>query len=324
MDKFEFKNTSTIKVVGDLSKGYTVITNNIMNDLDRIGVNGFCILAKILQYANSPAHTISLRGLQKQVPLSINTISKAMNNLIALGYVKRVPIMKGNLVSGYDYEVTTMPSLEFVAQENEKVAQPIENDRSHKICDTDRSHVFCDIENYDDKKENKKIKNKEDEEDVVANEILCLYYEDYQLSKKKLPHIKKLINEFANKIELGLWHEIFINASEDSVNNKYKYVKVVIDDLVKDDIYTLNEYKKRADQNKSTNIPNNSIHQNKEKYAGKNKENYKKTKFHNFEETFDKYSEDELNNIIEKSQAVKAAEWDKDFKERKYEDGLER
>lgn len=59
--------------------------------------------------------------------------------------------------------------------------------------------------------------------------------------------------------------------------------------------------------NNKNKIDNNIIYQNKEKYASKNKENYKKTKFHNFEETFDKYSEDELDNIIEKSQKEK---WD--------------
>lgn len=72
------------------------------------------------------------------------------------------------------------------------------------------------------------------------------------------------------------------------------------DDINKKDLPAPTD--KPNNQNK---IDNNIIYQNKEKYASKNKENYKKTKFHNFEETFDKYSEDELDNIIEKSQKEK-------------------
>ena len=128
-----------------------------------------------------------------------------------------------------------------------------------------------------------------------------------QLIKKKLPHIKKLIDKYKDKIELDLWHEIFISASEDNIESKYKYVKAIIDDLVKDNIYTLIEYKKRADQRKSTNIPNKSIPQNKKKDTNKKDEiKVLDNKFNNgSNQTFTKYTPEELEKLLQENQKRK-------------------
>ena len=83
MPDFKFSNNTEFKLMGDLAIGYTVIPNNIMNDIKNIGADGFTVWAKIVQYANSPTHTISIRGLESQLPLSKTRISKALNILIS-------------------------------------------------------------------------------------------------------------------------------------------------------------------------------------------------------------------------------------------------
>ena len=79
------------------------------------------------------------------------------------------------------------------------------------------------------------------------------------------------------------------------------------DDLVKDNIYTLIEYKKRADQRKSTNIPNKSIPQNKKKDTNKKDEiKVLDNKFNNgSNQTFTKYTPEELEKLLQENQKRK-------------------
>ena len=273
----EFNNKTSIRVVGSSKYGYTVIPNNVMNDISNIGGNSFLVLAKTLQYAHSPEHTITVRGLSKVLPLSVNVISKALNNLIELGYARRRTLYKGNLKSGYEYEVTTKPfdfdsDTDHLFVNNVKSIENTTSSRSHRINDTDRSHDISDHENCDIINKIGKKENKEDEEEAsLVKRLLQKYYSEYQLSKKKLPHIKKMIESYSSKFDLDLWEEIFITASDDGVINKYKYIKAFLEDLVKDNIYTLNDYKKRkADQKKSTKKPSNIVSQKDKKDTSSN------------------------------------------------------
>ena len=156
-------------------------------------------------------------------------------------------------------------------------------------------------------KENKKKENKEVEEEA-SSKILNFYYNDYQLSKKKMPHIKKLITDNADKFDLDLWNEIFISASSDNIENKYKYVRAILEDLDSKGIYTLIAYnEKKADQKKSANNPNNSIPPKGKKDTKQNIPNLPKvkTRFHNINATFNKYTPDELEKILQESQKDK-------------------
>ena len=122
-----------------------------------------------------------------------------------------------------------------------------------------------------------------------------------------MPHTLRLLKEYAYKFDFDLWEEIFISASGEDISNKFKYVRSVIEDLVKENIYTLNEYKKRADQRKSTNIPNKSIPQNKKKDTNK-KDGIKvlDNKFNNgSNQTFTKYTPEELEKLLQESQKNK-------------------
>ena len=88
---------------------------------------------------------------------------------------------------------------------------------------------------------------------------------------------------------------------------KLSNMMYMIDLLNTGNIYTLNEYKKRADQRKSTNIPNKSIPQNKKKDTNKKDEiKVLDNKFNNgSNQTFTKYTPEELEKLLQENQKRK-------------------
>ena len=114
MSDFKSNNSSEFIAAGGLVHGYTVIPNQIMNDIQNITSDGFTVLAKIFQYINNPQHKISVQGLSKQTGLSKDRTSKALKKLIEAGYIVRIPKKRGNLIAGYIYQVYDKPQTETI------------------------------------------------------------------------------------------------------------------------------------------------------------------------------------------------------------------
>ena len=293
MSDFKFSNETYFELDGSFKEGFTVVPNYILNNKN-LSYKAVGIYVQILQYQNSPTHKIYMKSLMTYKTDGESSVSSGINELISEGFLTREAIRnERGQMKGYRYTVHAQP-IEKTAIEP-KSENPVPDNPVPENIARKKKIGF---------KENKKKENLEVEE---GNEILNLYYDEYQLSKKKLPHIKKLIDKYKDVIELDLWHEIFISASEDSINSKYKYVKAVIEDLVKDNIYTLNEYKKRADQRKSTNIPNKSISQSSKKNTNKKDEiKVLDNPFNNgTNQTFTKYTPDELEKMLLEGQKGK-------------------
>ena len=293
MSDFKFSNETYFELDGSFKEGFTVVPNYILNNRN-LSYKAVGLYVQILQYQNSPTHKIYMKSLMTYKTDGESSVSSGISELINEGFLTREAIRneRGHM-KGYRYTVHAQPVGKSAIEpksENPVPDNPVPENIARK-----KKIGF---------KENKKKENIEVEE---ANEILNLYYNEYQLSKKKLPHIKKLIDKYKDKIELDLWHEIFISASEDNIESKFKYVKAIIDDLVKDNIYTLIEYKKRADQRKSTNIPNKSIPQNKKKDTNKKDEiKVLDNKFNNgSNQTFTKYTPEELEKLLQENQKRK-------------------
>jgi hypothetical protein len=225
-----------------------------------------------------------------------SSVSSGISELISEGFLTREAIRnERGQMKGYRYTVH---------------AQPIEK----TTIEPKRENPVPDNPVLDNVVRKKKIGFKENVlkeniEDEEAIDILSLYYDEYKLSKKKLPHIKNFINKYKDLIELDLWHEIFIRASEDSISSKYLYVKTFIEDLVKDNIYTLNDYKKRkADQKKSTKKPNKSIPQKDNKNTSSDinfVNNFSKGASSGVNNNFTKYTPSELEKMLLESQKGK-------------------
>ena len=261
MSDFKFSNETYFELDGSFKEGFTVVPNYILNNKN-LSYKAVGIYVQILQYQNSPTHKIYVKSLMSYKTDGESSVSSGINELISEGFLTREAIRnERGQMKGYRYTVHAQPV------ENTSLEPKGEN----PVSDNPVSENIV-RKNKIGYKENKKKENIDVKEE---SEVLNLYYNEYQLSKKKLPHIKRFIDKYKDKIELDLWHEIFARASEDKIDSKYLYVKTIIEDLDKNNIYTLIEYKKIADQRKSTNKPNKSIPQNNKKYSSKNKENKK-------------------------------------------------
>ena len=106
-----------------------------------------------------------------------------------------------------------------------------------------------------------------------------------------MPHTLKLIRENASRFSEDVWEYIFIQASEDSVAKKYNYIKELISDFTKNKIYSLSDLEGHNAKYKES--------------KSKPKEKKPLTRFHNINQRTDKYTEEELNDILAASQEAK-------------------
>ena len=289
MSDFKSNNSTEFKAIGNLAEGYTVVPNGVMNDIINIGADAFTVLIKIFQFINSPNHKISIMGLSTQTGLSKNRVSKAINKLRDLGYIVREPKKRGNLTIGYTYFVYDKPI------ENTSVY------RNPQIKDSENN----DSENGDTNKENKKKENKKKENNVVVVEkqnsklnTLLNLCNQYQIQKKITPTLKRLIESYSNRISVEVFEQIFIDASNENVKSKYRYIEQVLKTLDEKNIKTIDEY-----------LKDKEVFKNNKANTKKMKNDTKKLnpKIHNFagSANFAKYTAEELEKKLLESQKGK-------------------
>ena len=313
MSKFKSSNESKFIASAKLAKGFTVIPNEIMNDLDLLGPNAFFVFAKILQYISNPEHKISIQGLATQLGVSKTRVSNGINKLIEIGYIKRTPLKNGNLTNGYLYEVFSEKQNVDITNVNDNVnanvSEKTNNDesvgnttshRNPKNWDTEnRDTNFCDTDfRYANKENNNNNYINKENEVVVGVEKetkLIDLYKSFKIEKRFMPHTKKLLLEYVNKFDLDVFEQVFIAACEERVSKKYAYMKQVFENLDKKNIVTLDDYQKGQVEFK-----NKKQNKTKEKSS-----NSVKTRYHNtFNEHYKNYTVDELDNKLRSSKAA--------------------
>jgi hypothetical protein len=296
MSDFKFSNETYFELDGSFKEGFTVVPNYILNNRN-LSYKAVGLYVQILQYQNSPTHKIYVKSLMTYKTDKESSVRSGINELMSEGFLTREAIRnERGQMNGYRYIVHAQPI--------EKTTIEPKRENPVSVNPLTDNHVYKSKIGY---KENNKKENREEEEEV--RDVLSLYYDEYKLSKKKLPHIRRFLIEHKDLIEIDLWHEIFIRASEDNVGSKYLYVKAIIQDLVKDNIYTLNDYKKRkADQNKSTKKPNKSIPQKDNKNTSSDinfVNNFSKGASSGVNNNFTKYTPSELEKMLLESQKGK-------------------
>lgn len=315
MSKFKSSNESIFIASSKLAQGFTVIPNEIMNDMKLMGPDAYFVFGKILQYITNPDHKITIQGLSTQLGVSKTRVSNGLNKLIEIGYIKRTPLKNGNLTNGYLYEVFSEKQNVDITNVNDNVNmnvsektnndESIENTTSHrnpKNWDTEnRDTNFCDTDFRYANKENNNNNyiNKENEVVVVEKETKLLeLYKTFKIEKRFTPHTKKLLLEYVNKFDLDVFEQVFIAASEESVIKKYAYMKQVFENLDKKNIVTLDDYQK--DQAEFKNKKQNKKDKGKTVTKDTGKENKKPlTKYHDtFNEHYKNYSPEELENKL--------------------------
>lgn len=319
MSKFKSSNESIFIASSKLAQGFTVIPNEIMNDMKLMGPDAYFVFGKILQYITNPDHKITIQGLSTQLGISKTRISNGLNKLIEIGYIKRTPLKNGNLTNGYLYEVFSEKQNVDITNVNDNVNtnvsektnndESVENTTSHrnpKNWDTEnRDTNFCDTDfRYANKENNNNNYINKENEVVVGVEKetkLIELYKSFKIEKRFMPHTKKLLLEYANKFDLDVFEQVFIAASEESVSKKYAYMKQVFENLDKKNIVTLDDYQK--DQAEFKNKKQNKKDKGKTVTKDTGKENKKPlTKYHDtFNEHYKNYTSDELDDKLRQS-----------------------
>ena len=146
------------------------------------------------------------------------------------------------------------------------------------------------------------------------NKLVCMYLEKASQYFELLEEHEMLIGQFKKKISFDLF-EVLLNETVNK-NKHIGYFLSAVKRQIENSVFTLEQYKahklkfnqcfvntKKA--SKYVQAIDNS-HDSRQTNSSKNvRYSIKRTGFHNFEETFNQYSEDEFERIIQNSQKAK-------------------
>lgn len=279
-----FNNQTYFQMGTGFDDPFTRVPNSILDEKN-ISAKSLGIYVKIIRFQNSTEHKIYISSLANELKEGKDAIRTAIHELMNLGYIERKILRneKGHM-NGYVYTVHAQPIEKTIIQpksDNPKSGNPDSGNTTLK------------------KKINKKENNKK-ENNVVVDEKetqLLQLYKSFKLEKRVMPHTIKLLKEYKDKFDLKVFEQVFISASEESVKKKYSYIKEIFEKLITKNIKTLNDFEE----------DNNKYKENKSNINKTNKRPNKKplTRFHEINQTFEKYTEEELNKKLQKSQENK-------------------
>ena len=233
------------------------------------------------------------------------TFQRKKDNVNDINYVKN----DVNYVSDNDESI-----------ENTTFQPKSEKRISEKLISENTSHKKKIEKKENRKKENKvvvvddaqevqeiKFESLDANEKLVKENMIIEIYKTYKLQARVMPQMKKLLLAYADKMDLELYEEIFMLASEDNIKSKYRFIKELLEKFDKKSIYTLESYRMDCQKFKEGKQVNSSKDKSK---ASKNKKNGSQvpkvvTRFHNINQRIDNYTKEELEETILVSQSVK-------------------
>ncbi|PBE90905.1 DnaD domain protein [Clostridioides difficile] len=139
---------------------------------------------------------------------------------------------------------------------------------------------------------------------LVRSERYILYktiFNELGFSRQPSKSEKELMDTWFDKFNMDI--DLIINAcskSKNISNPSISYINGIIKNWNEKNIKNLNDLKQKEEER----IVKENINK-KQINTTQNNNTYKKTKFHNFNETFTQYTSDELDEIIKKSQKEK-------------------
>ena len=311
--KFESKK-NIVRVQKNKENPYVMINKSCLNDTN-------------LSWAAKGLHSyllslpddweIYVDELIKHTSAGRDHTYRVVNELLEHGYMEKVQYRCEGKILGLNYTVFEVSTGENNAKakisnvtlsDNGEIVEISTIQPNTENQDTDNPDtVFTTLLNNNNYEVIKEIKNKEV---VVVDEKqtqLLEMYKSFKLEKRVMPHTINLLRQYADKFNLEVFEQIFISASEDTVLKKYRYIKTVLEELDKKNIRTLDAYKKDTEEYKASKT---SKKLNTTNRSNSNK-NYKvKTRHHNINQTFEKYTAEGLEELLKENQAAKQVKRD--------------
>ncbi|HAU4925756.1 replication protein [Clostridioides difficile] len=238
-----------------------------------------------------------------------DSTANILRELIKAGYITRTACRNNEtneMLGGYDYEVYEIP-LEHPQELKSRKTDSPENGKPdiREIRYTENPSLL----NNELKLSNEfKLSNITTTIDKLPNS----QQDTYIKIKKYYETYIGLITpnnfiELTSYLDDGMEADVIIRAIDEAIANgvkNYKYIKTILNNWIEAGVKTsleLTEYQNEFERKKKS---------KQEKKQSSNKvvnapSKIKKTNFHNFDETFTKYTSDELDDIIKKSQKEK-------------------
>lgn len=297
------------------SETYTIIPHELQEDIPVIGLEAFCIACDFLRFSNSKTHTANIHILSKKLGISKGRIAKGLNSLIEHGYLKRIRKRddKGNY-AGFIYQFFSPKQIAEIPKINDEEEYKNNNLEKEK-----------NINNVTSKK-------------ITPKNTLLELFKSYKLEKRVMPQTVRLLKEYEDKFDLEVFNEVFQSAGNTSITHKFTYIKTVFKNLVEKNIKTIEEYqkdyeefknmknkrqKKKKNDNDKNNRGNGGNYSDKENYKNEDKKNKGiskiHTRHHDIEQTWSKYEEKELEDMLLRNQRKKFGENTLDIKDFDYE-----
>ena len=308
--KFESKK-NIVRVQKNKENPYVMINKSCLNDAN-------------LSWAAKGLHSyllslpddweIYVDELIKHTSAGRDHTYRVVNELLEHGYMEKVQYRCEGKILGLNYTVFEVSTGENNAKakisnvtlsDNGEIVEISTIQPNTENQDTDSPDtVFTTLLNNNNYEVIKEIKNKEV---VVVDEKqtqLLEMYKSFKLEKRVMPHTINLLKQYADKFNLEVFEQIFISASEDTVLKKYRYIKTVLEELDKKNIRTLDAYKKDTEEYKASKISKKS------NTSSSNKDYKVKTRHHNINQTFEKYTAEGLEELLKENQAAKQVKRD--------------
>lgn len=277
------KNETYFEFDEKIKDGFTTVPNYILKD-DRLTFKAVGVYAQILQYRKAGNHKIYLNSLSKCRKDKKTAVSTAIQELEKYGYISREYIRneKGQM-NGIRYIVRMKPITNIENTTNLPESEKLNLDKQES--DNTILKIKCN-KNKISKKENVvDVREKSTQEKVID------LYKTFKIQSRLMPQMVELLHKYSDSISLDVYEHIFIQASEDSVLKKYNYIKTLLQIYFENKVFTKKDL-----------IKYNEIFMISKKNT---KKTQVKTRYHGINQSFSKYTEEELEEVCRESQKTK-------------------
>lgn len=264
-------NNETTFVFSNEFIGFTTVPNIILND-SRVSYKALGIYCQILQFQNSPTHSLYQTTLVQLKKDGKDSVSAGIKELINLGYLKKEQLKnKNGKFCGVRYTVFLKPVKNDDFTENGisdignlDIGKPVNNNKINKKDNIKKDNISLSVvDNKKSKKEmtdgqtnytqNFKIELDNNNDELnnlvvdIANDVLT-NQKTITLNNKKI-NINKLVTELKKLDKQTLAKLItyvaqkFKSNNNDNIKNKNKYIASIFANTVFEKGYLLNDFK---------------------------------------------------------------------------------
>ena len=285
-------------------KKYTEVYNTIIFKNKNVELTGLyttiqaCIDLEINTKGTENEFTLSKKTLQHYCGYKDDKFKRIWNELKVAGYLKQYKIKNKDGKFIYEYELLDEPNLtihhSLIQNEDGSIVPNIPKSKIEKLKkDMDKKPG---VENPPMEPEGEKPHS--GEKGGYYNNYLnkvcmyvCIAKENFALSERN----KQDINAIKEKVPFDLFEEIIVDSK--NKNKTFSYAMGTINNCINDGTLTLDKYIETKKNYKNKETKGTKI-QNKQTKQ-------RKTRFHNINQSFEKYTADELEDLLINNQKDK-------------------